>query len=165
MKRSRSQGSNRVQPVAKRANSATITSQRSLSPRRDYPRGSRKSSTITKTSTKPAGTVTKPASVEDRPVQAQVLTNFKTDMTSLIKDMIQSSLSSLASQFNANSGSKGGTSQDQAPRISRDPDLESGRDQADQMDPPVEEEGLFSEDEDRDLHRGDPNLPQLLLTE
>ena len=154
VKRSRSQGSDRVQPVAKRAKSATTTSQRSLSPRRDYPRGTctitkpretRVSSTIIKTSTatKPASTVTKPASVEDRPVQAQVLTNFKTDMTSLIKDMIQSSLSSFASQFNANSGSKGGTSQDQAPAISRDADLESGRDQADQMDPPVGRRLIF----------------------
>ena len=82
MKRSRSQGTDRVQPVAKRAKSATITSQRSLSPRRNYPRGTctitkpretRESSTITKTSTatKPASTVTNPASVDDRPVQAQ----------------------------------------------------------------------------------------------
>ena len=85
VKRSRSQGhSDQEQPVAKRLlpKSATITSQRSLSPSRAYPRGTctitkpretRESSTITKTTTvtKPASTTTKPASVEDRPVQAQ----------------------------------------------------------------------------------------------
>ena len=115
MKRSRSQSSDRVQPVAKRAKSATITSQRSLSPRRDYPRGTctitmpretRESSIISKTSTatKPASTIALPVSVEYRPIQAQDLANFKTHMTSLIKDWIQSSLSSFTSQFNANSG-------------------------------------------------------------
>ena len=83
-------------------------------------------------------------------------------MTSMIKGMIQSSLGSFASQFNASSGSKGDASHDQAPTISQDPDRESERDQ---RDPPVEEEGLFSEDDDPDLHHGDPNLSQLVLTE
>ena len=84
---------------------STVTSQRSLSPGRDYPRGTStitkpsESSTVIKTST-----TNKP--VSGRPVQAHDLADFKTDMTSLIQDMIQSSLSSLTSQFNC-SGGKG----------------------------------------------------------
>ena len=59
--------------------------------------------------------------------------------------MSQSSLSSFASQFKANSGSKGDSSQDQAQEISRDRDLE--QDQVEHGSP--EEEGeLASEDED-----------------
>ena len=51
------------------------------------------------------GPPSSPINVEDRPVQAQGLANFKTDMTSLIHDMIQSSQNPFASQFKANSGS------------------------------------------------------------
>ena len=75
--------------------------------------------------------------------------------------LIQSSLSSFASQFKASSGSKGDYSQDQVHEISRDHDLEQ-----DHVDPPEGEEGeLASEEEDPDLHQRDPNLSQLVLTE
>ena len=47
------------------------------------------------------------------------MANFKSDMTSLIKDIIQSSLSTFASQFKSDSGGKGEFSQDQAQEISR----------------------------------------------
>ena len=88
--------------ASKLARPETPTSQRSLSPQRDYPQG-----TVTKPSQ------ASPKHAEDRPVQAQDLANFKSDMTSLIKDMIQSSLSTIASQFKPESGGKGGSSQDQ----------------------------------------------------
>ena len=85
-------------------------------------------------------------------MQAQDLAYFKTDMTSLIQDMIQSILSLFASQFKANSGSKGDYSQDQAQEIFRDPG--QGLEQ-DQVDPPEEEGELASEDdEDPSYNRG-----------
>ena len=59
-------------------------------PLKGYPRG-------TSTVTRP--TPSSPIKVKDRPVQAQDLADFKSDMTSSIQDMIQSSLSSFASQF------------------------------------------------------------------
>ena len=125
-KRSRSQDQvYQAHSVSKRARSATTTStsQRSVSPKRDYPRGT---STVTRPT--PSSSI----NVEDRPVQAQDLANFKTDMTSFIQD-IQSSLNSFASQFKANSGSKGDSSQD----------LEE--DQVDHVDPTEEEVELASE--------------------
>ena len=76
-----------------------------------------------------AGTVTctvtgpspaSPTQVEDRLVHARDLAYFKSDMTTLIQDMIQSSPSSFASQFESDSLSKGDSSQDPAQRISRD---------------------------------------------
>ena len=89
VKRSRSQ--DQTHSVSKRARSTTATSKRSLSPKRDYPRGT---STVTRP-TPSSPTLSSPIKIQDRPVQAQDLANFKTDMTSLIQDMIQSSLSSL----------------------------------------------------------------------
>ena len=159
VKRRRSQvQSDQTHTKVKRARSATIAStvtcQRSLSLRRDYPRGTstitkpRESNTVIKTST-----TTKP--VSGRPVQAQYLADFKTDMTSLIQNMIQSSLSSLTSQFKF-SGGKGVASRDQ--------DLESEQNQ-DQEDPRVEDGGFTSEEEDPDLYHGDPKLSQFLITE
>ena len=56
---------------------------------------------------------------------------------------------------------KGCSSQDRAQEISRDQDPSP-----DQVDPSVGEEGeLASEEEDPDLHQGDPNLTQLVMTE
>ena len=154
VKRSRSQ--DQANSVSKRARSE-LTSQRSLSPKRDYPRG-------TSTITKP--TPSSPINVEDRLVQAQDLAYFKTDMTSLIQDMIQSILSLFASQLKANSASKGDYSQDQAQEISRDPGQGLEQDQVDQVDPPEEEGELASEDdEDPVLQQGDPDLSELVLSE
>ena len=78
--------------------------------------------------------------------------------------MIQSSLSSFASQFKADSGSKGDFSQDRAQEISLDQDPSPEQvGQVDQVDPPEGEEGelLAFEEEDPKLHQGDPNLTQL----
>ena len=75
--------------VSKRARSTTSTSRRSLSPHRDYPRGT---STVTKPSQ------TSPEQADGRPVHAQDLEVFNADMTSMLADMLQSSPSNFASQ-------------------------------------------------------------------
>ena len=82
---------------AKRARS-TSTSRRSPSPKRDYPRG-------TCTATRPSQA--SPKLAEHRPAPAQDLKAFKADMTLMLSDMLQSSLSKFASQFNPSSGSQG----------------------------------------------------------
>ena len=84
---------------AKRARS-TSTSRRSPSPKRDYPRG-------TCTATRPSQA--SPKLAEHRPAPAQDLEAFKADMTLMLSDMLQSSLSKFASQFNPSSGSQGGS--------------------------------------------------------
>ena len=81
----------------KRARSAS-TSGRPLSPKRDYRRG-------TCTATRPSQA--SPEWAEDRPAPAQGLEAFKADMTSMLSDMLQSSLSKFASQFNPSSGGQG----------------------------------------------------------
>ena len=81
----------------KRARSVS-KSRRSLSPRRNYPRG-------TCTATRPSQA--SPKRAEDRPAPAQDLEAFKADMTSMLSDMLQSSLSKFASQFKPSSGGQG----------------------------------------------------------
>ena len=132
-KRSRSPDQTQTHSVSKCAKSTTATSKRSLSHERDYPRGTRRV-------TKP--TLSSPIKIEDRPIQARDLANLKTDMTSLIQDMIQSSLGSFASQFKDSFGSKGDSSQNRAHEISRDQDQDQDEDpsqgqvdQVDQVDP------------------------------
>ena len=78
----------------KRTRSAS-TSHRSPSPKRDYPRG-------TWTATRPSQA--SPKRAEHRPAPAQDMEAFKADMTSMLSDMLQSSLSKFASQFNTSSG-------------------------------------------------------------
>ena len=74
-------------------------------------------------------------------------------MTFLIQNMIQSSLSTFASQFKSDSGGKGESF------LHREPS-------PDHVDPSEGEEGeLASDEEDPGLDRGDPNLTQLVLTE
>ena len=110
---------------------------------RDYPRGT---STVTKPSQ------ASPKRSEDRLVEAQDLAAFKSDMTTLIKDMIQSSLSNFASHFKSDSGGKGEASQDHETSGDREPS-------PDRVDPSEGEEGeLASEEEDPKLDQGDPNL-------
>ena len=77
--------------------------------------------------------------------------------------MIQSSLSSFASQFKNNSGSKGDLSQDQGQEISED--LDQDQEQDHMVSPEGEEGELASKEEDPDLNQGDPNLSQLVITE
>ena len=81
----------------KRARS-TSTSRRSPSPKRDYPRG-------TCTATRPSQA--SPKRAEHRPAPAQDLEAFKADMTSMLSDMLQSSLSKFTSQFTPSSGGQG----------------------------------------------------------
>ena len=84
---------------AKCARSAS-TSRRSPSPKRDYPRG-------TCTATRPSQASHRKA--EPMVTPAQDLEAFKADMTSMLSDMLQASLSKFASQFNPSSGGQGDT--------------------------------------------------------
>ena len=99
----RSASANRARPEdqvtdkAKRARSAS-TSRRSPSPKRDYPRG-------TCTATRPSKA--SPKRAEHTLAPAPDLEAFKADMTSMLSDMLQSSLSKFASQFNPSSGGQG----------------------------------------------------------
>ena len=85
---------------AKCAGSAS-TSQRSPSPKRDYPRGT---CTVTRVSQ------ASPRKTEHTVTPAQDLESFKADMTSMLSDMLQASLKEFASQFNTNSGGQGNNS-------------------------------------------------------
>ena len=82
---------------AKRARSAS-TSRRSPSPKRNYLRG-------TCTATRPSQA--SPKRAEHTLTPAQDLEEFKADMTSMLSDMLQASLSKFASQFNPSSGGQG----------------------------------------------------------
>ena len=81
----------------KRARSS-LTSRRSDSPKRDYPRA-------TCTATRPSQA--SPKWAEHRPDPAQDLEAYKADMTWMLSDMLQSSFSKFASQFNPSSGGQG----------------------------------------------------------
>ena len=65
---------------------------------RDYPRG-------TCTATRPSQA--SPKRAEHTLASAHDLEAFKADMTSMLSDMLQSSLSKFASQFNTSSGGQG----------------------------------------------------------
>ena len=84
--------------VSKRARSSASTSRRSLSPSREYPRG-------TDSATKPSQA--SPRRAEDRPVHAQDLEIFKADMTSMLADMLNSSLAKFASHLKSGSEGQG----------------------------------------------------------
>ena len=93
----RARPEDQVTDKAKRARSAS-TSRRSPSPKRDYPRG-------TCTATRPSQA--SPKRAEHSLAPAQDLKAFKADMTSMLLDMLQSSLSKFASQFNSSSLGQG----------------------------------------------------------
>ena len=103
----RSASATRARPVdqitskakTKRARSVS-TPRRSPSPKRDYPRG-------TCTATRPSQA--SPKRAEHTVTPAQDLEAFKADMTSMLSDMLQASLSKFASQFNPSSGGQGDT--------------------------------------------------------
>ena len=82
---------------AKRARSASASC-RSPSPKRDYPRG---------TCTASRSFQASPLRAERTLTPAQDLEAFKADMTSMLSDMLQASLSKFASQFNPSSGGQG----------------------------------------------------------
>ena len=113
---------------AKRARS-TSTSRRSPSPKRDYPRG-------TCTATRPSHA--SPKRAEHTPAPSQDLEAFKADMTSMLSDMLQSSLSKFASQFNPSSGGQG----DSAPMqtVASVPTMDAGIPRLDSLKMTEEEE-------------------------
>ena len=84
---------------------------------RGYPQGT---STVTKL------TQASPAHDQDRPVQAQDLASFKSDLATMMRDMTNSSLNEFASQSRSDSGGKEEPSQDKQPSLLREPsqDLE-----------------------------------------
>ena len=95
----RSASAKRARPEDKVKGARSVsTSRRSPSPKRDYPRG-------TCTAIRPSQA--SPELAEHRPAPAQDLEAFKAGMTSMLSDMIQSSLSKFASQFKPSSGGKG----------------------------------------------------------
>ena len=134
--------------VPKRARSSASTSCRYLSPRRDYPRG-------TDTAMKPAQA--SPSCAEDRPVHAQDLEVFKADMTSMLADMLNSSLAKFASQLKFGSEGQGDSEPTQnVPSVhekgpSDHDDLSEGRD--------------FASVEELSEAPGDPQLENLMMTE
>ena len=93
----RARPENQTTVETKRARSAS-TSRRSPSPKRDYPRG-------TCTATRPSQASLKRA--EHTLAPAQDLEAFKADMTTMLSDMLQASLSKFASQFIPSSGGQG----------------------------------------------------------
>ena len=74
------------------------TSRRSPSHKRDYPKG-------TCTATRPSQA--SPKRAENTLASAQDLEAFKSDITSMLSNMLQASLSKFASQFNPSSGGQG----------------------------------------------------------
>ena len=132
--------------VPKRAMSSASTSRRSLSPKRDYPRG-------TDSATKPSQA--SPRRAEDRPVHAQDLEVFKADMTSMLADMLNSSLDKFASQLKSGSEGQGDSTQnvpsDHAKGPSDHDDHSEGRD--------------FASVEELSEAPGDPQLENLMMTE
>ena len=140
--------------VSKRARSSASTSYRSVSPRRDYPRGT---STVTRPSQ------VSPKHAKDRAVHAQDLEIFKADMTSMLVDMLQSSLSNFASQLKSSSGGQGESEStqnvvsDQEKEPSDHDDRSEGGDLASVEDPaenpsdPKLENLMMTEEEERDF--------------
>ena len=85
--------------LSKHARSSASTSHRSLSPRRDYPRGT---STVTRPYLRPVLGET-----QGQTCTCPGLRSFKADMTSMLADMLKSSLSNFASQLKSSSGGQG----------------------------------------------------------
>ena len=134
--------------TTKRARSSALTSRRSLSPRRDHPRG---------TSTVARPSQASPEQAENRPVHAQDLEIFKADMTSMLADMLKSSLSDFASQLKPSSGGQGDavSTQNVASDIEKEPSVHDNR----------SERGYSASDEDPIVTPGDPKLENPMMTE
>ena len=143
---------------AKRARSAS-TSRRSPSPKRDYPRG-------TCTATRP--TQASPRKAEHELTPAQDLEAFKPDMTSMLSDMLQASLSKFASQFNPSSGGQGDTVPTHTVTSEHTVEVASNNDDSPQRGPENQSEGenTDSEGEPTDpTATGLPTLEQLKMSE
>ena len=138
----------------KRARSAS-TSRRSLSPKRDYPRG-------TCTATRPSQA--SPKRAEDRPAPAQDLEAFNTDMTSMLSDMLQSSFSKFASLFNPSSGGQGDSVPTQT--VTSVPTTDVASDHEDIPPGPEDQsEGEIVDSEGDPVDTGIPRLDSLKMTE
>ena len=137
---------------AKRARS-TSTSCRSPSPKRDYPRG-------TCTATRPSQA--SPKWAEHRPAPAQDLEALKADMTSMLSDMLQSSLSKFASQFNPRTGGQGDSTQ----TVASLPTMDVASDREDIPPSPEDQsEGVIVDSEGDSMDASIPRLDSLKMTE
>ena len=143
---------------AKRARSAS-TSRRSPSLKRDYPRGFC-------TATRPSQA--SPKRAERTLTPAQDLKAFKSDMTSMLSDMLQASLSKFASQFNPSSGGQGDSAPMQTVASEPTVDVASNDDDSPSRDPEDQSEGeiIDSEGEPADpTVAGIPILDNLKMSE
>ena len=143
-----------VTDKAKRARSAS-TSRRSPSPKRDYPRG-------TCTATRPSQA--SPKRAEHTLAPAQDLETFKADMTSMLSDMLQSSLSKFASQFSSSSGGQGDSAPTQTAASVPTVDVASN---CEDIPPGPEDqpEGEIVDSEGDPADAGIPMLDSLKMTE
>ena len=122
---------------AKRARSVS-TSRRSPSPKREYPRG-------TCTATRPSQA--SPRKAEPTVTPAQDLEAFKADMTSMLSDMLQASLSKFASQFKPSSGGQGDTAPAQTVASEPTVDVASSDDDSPHRGPVDQSEGEVTDSE------------------
>ena len=94
----------------------------------------------------------------DRPVQAQDLDAFKSDIVAMMRDMIKSSLNNFDSQSRFDPVGKEKSSREKE----LSPDREPSRDR--EVPPELEEGEVVPDHEDSDLDQGNPNSDQLMLT-
>ena len=160
--RARPEDQTTIKAKAKRARSAS-TSRRSPSPKRVYPRG-------TCTATRPSQA--SPKKAEHKLTPAQDLEAFKADMTSMLSDMLQASLSKFASQLNTSSGGQRDTvpapAQTAASEPTVDVDEDSNVDDSSERGPEDQSEGeiIDSEGDPADpAATGLPTLEQLKMSE
>ena len=159
--RARPEDQTTIKAKAKRSAS---TSRRSPSPKRDYPRG-------TCTATRPSQA--SPKKAEHKLTPAQDLEAFKADMTSMLSNMLQASLSKFASKLNTSSGGQGDTvpaptTQTAASEPTVDVDVASIVDDSSQRGPEDQSEGeiIDSDGEPADpAATGLPTLEQLKMSE
>ena len=150
----RARHEDQVTDKAKRARSAS-TSRRSPSPKRDYPRG-------TCTATRPSQA--SPKRAEHTLASAQDLEAFKADMTSMLSDLLQSSLSKFASQFNPSSGGQGDSAPTQTVASVPTVDVASNCDDTPQG-PEDQSEGEIIDSEREPADAGIPILDSLKMSE
>ena len=122
---------------AKRARSAS-TPRRSPSPKRDYPRW-------TCTATRPSQA--SPKRAERTLTPAQDLEAFKAEMTSMLSDMLQASLSKFASRFNPSFGGQGDTAPTQTVASEPTVDVASNDEDSPSRGPEDQSEGEIIDSE------------------
>ena len=150
----RARPENQTNDETKRARSAS-TSCRSPSPKRDYPRG-------TCTATRPSQA--SPKRAEHTLTPAQDLEAFKADMTLMLSDMLQASLSKFDSQFNHSSGGQG----DSAPaqNVASEPTVDVASHYDDNLQGPADQsEGHIIDSEGDPADAGLPILDNLKMSE